>query len=101
MDQQKLKEDNYKLKQSFQEELREKILMENNLLLKLDLLQDQVKELNEFHFQVKLRKLLKNLIEFLFDKFYPKFMLFNIKTNKIEFYNFPLSSELLIKLLIL
>ena len=59
-------------------------------------MRDQVKELNEFYFQLKLKKLLKNLIEFLLDKFYPKFIFFNIKTNKIEFYNFPLSSELLI-----
>ena len=89
--QQKLKEENYRLQQSFQE----KITFENNLLLKMDLLLEQVDELNEFHFQMKLKKLLKNLIEYLFEKFYPKHMFFNIIKNKMEFYNFPLSTELL------
>jgi hypothetical protein len=37
--------------------------MENNLYIKVNLLRDQVKELNEFHFKVKLRKLIKKIIE--------------------------------------
>ena len=57
-----LKKENYKLQQSF----KEKVILENNLLRKVDLLKVQVDELSQFHFKVKLRKLLKNLIEYLF-----------------------------------
>ena len=53
-------------------------------------LQDQVKELNEFHFQSKLRKLLKKLIEYLFDKFYSDYKFYNIITKKLKFHRFPL-----------
>ena len=52
-----LKKENYRLQQSF----KEKVILENILLLKVDLLKIQVNELSQFHFKVKLRKLLKNL----------------------------------------
>ena len=51
----RLEENNFRLQKSF----NEKITMENNLYIKVNLLRDQVKELNEFHFQVKLRQLIK------------------------------------------
>ena len=57
-----LKQENYRLQQSF----KEKAILENILLRKVDLLKVQVDELSQFHFKVKLRKLLKNLIEYLF-----------------------------------
>ena len=82
----RLEIDNLRLQKSF----NEIISMENNLLIKVDLLQDQVKELNEFHFQAKLRKLVKKLIEFLFDEFYPDYMFYNIITKKMKFYRFPI-----------
>ena len=84
--QRRLEVDNFRLQKSF----NEKISMENNLLIKVNLLGDQVKELNEFHFQAKLRKLVKKLIEFLFDEFYPDYMFYNIITKKMKFYRFPI-----------
>ena len=54
--QKRLEIDNFRLQKSF----NEIISMENNLLIEVNSLQDQVKELNEFHFQEKLRKLPKN-----------------------------------------
>ena len=57
-----LKQENYRLLQSF----KEKAILENILLRKVDLLKVQIDELSQFHFKVKLRKLLKNLIEYLF-----------------------------------
>ena len=80
-----LKFENYRLQQSF----KEKITLENKLLEKVDQLKDQVDELNEFHFKAKLRKLLKNLIEYLFQQFYPNYIFFNKETNKIKFILFP------------
>ena len=82
------------------EELKEKdsqILQEQqenckSLEKKLMLLKSQVKELSEFHFQVKLRKLLKNLIQYLFRKYYPDCMIFNKRTKKMEFDKAPLLS---------
>ena len=71
--QKRLEEDNFRLQKSF----NEKISMENNLYIKVNLLRDQVKELNEFHFQVKLRKIIKKIIEYLFDKFYPDYMFYD------------------------
>ena len=81
-----LKQENYRLLQSF----KEKAILENILLRKVDLLKVQIDELSQFHFKVKLRKLLKNLIEYLFQQFYPKYIYFNKVTNKIEFLFFPL-----------
>ena len=46
----------------------------NILLNKVDLLKKKVNELEEFHFSAKLRKLLKSLIEFIINTFYPKYM---------------------------
>ena len=80
-----LKFENYRLQQSF----KEKITLENKLLEKVDQLKDQVDELNEFHFKAKLRKLLKNLIEYLFQQFYPNYIFFYKETNKIKFQFFP------------
>ena len=80
-----LKFENYRLQQSF----KEKITLENKLLKKVEQLKDQVDELNEFHFKAKLRKLLKNLIEYLFQQFYPNYIFFNKETNKIKFFLFP------------
>ena len=80
-----LKFENYRLQQSF----KKKITLENKLLKKVDQLKDQVDELNEFHFKAKLRKLLKNLIEYLFQQFYPNYIFFNKETNKIKFFLFP------------
>ena len=80
-----LKFENYRLQQSF----KEKITLENKLLKKVEQLKDQVDELNEFHFKAKLRKLLKNLIEYLFQQFYPNYIFFNKETNKIKFQFFP------------
>ena len=55
--QKRLEIDNFRLQKSF----NEIISTENNLLIEVNSLKDQVKELNEFHFQAKLRKLLKKL----------------------------------------
>ena len=84
--QQKLEKENNRLQQS----VKEQLVLENNLLWKVDLLNNQVEELNQFHFQVKIRKLLKRLIEYLFNKFYPKYMQHNKLTKRIEFSQFPL-----------
>ena len=81
-----LKQENYRLLQSF----KEKAILENILLRKVELLKVQIDELSQFHFKVKLRKFLKNLIEYLFQQFYPKYIYFNKVTNKIEFLFFPL-----------
>ena len=75
---QKLNEDNYRLKLS----IKERIAFEDKMFQKIDKLQNQVKELEQFHFQVKLRKLTKNLIEFLFRQYYPVFMRSNKITKK-------------------
>ena len=69
---QKLNEDNYRLKLS----IKERIAFEDKMFQKIDKLQNQVKELEQFHFQVKLRKLTKNL----FRQYYPVFM----RSNKIS-----------------
>ena len=84
--QQKLEKENNRLQQS----VKEKEVLENNLLWKVDLLSNQVEDLNQFHFQVKLRKLLKRLIEYLLSKFYPEYMQLNKLTKRIEFSQFPL-----------
>ena len=84
--QQKLEKENNRLQQS----VKEKEVLENNLLWKVNLLSNQVEELNQFHFQVKLRKLLKRLIEYLLSKFYPEYMQLNKLTKRIEFSQFPL-----------
>ena len=84
--QQKLEKENNRLQQS----VKEKEVLENNLLWKVNLLSNQVEELNQFHFQVKLRKLLKHLIEYLLSKFYPEYMQLNKLTKRIEFSQFPL-----------
>ena len=72
--QKRLEEDNSRLQKSF----NEKISIENSLYIKVDLLRDQVRELNEFHFQIKLRKLIK----YLFDEFYPDYMFYDIRKKK-------------------
>ena len=83
-------EDNYRLKLSLKNQMEERIQSENRLLLKINELQSQVKDLDDFHFQVKLRKLIKNLLEYLFNKYYQKFMTSNIITHKLEFIRAPI-----------
>ena len=83
--QRKLEIDNLRLQKSF----NGIISMENNLLIKVNLLRDQVNELNEFDSQAKLRKLIKKLIEYLFDEFYPDYIFYNLITKKMKFYGFP------------
>ena len=83
-------EDNYRLKLSLKNQMEERIQSENRLLLKINELKNQVKDLDDFHFQVKLRKLIKNLLEYLFDKYYQKFMTSNIITHKLEFHRAPI-----------
>ena len=70
--------------------MEERIQSENRLLLKINELKNQVKDLDDFHFQVKLRKLIKNLLEYLFDKYYQKFITSNIITHKLEFIRAPI-----------
>ena len=74
----------------FQLKLKEVNRDNNRLLQKIDDLQNQVNDLNQFHFQIKLRKLIKNLIEYLFSEYYPHFMHLNIFTKKIEFIRAPI-----------
>ena len=83
-------EDNYRLKLSLKNQMEERIQSENRLLLKINELKNQVKDLDDFHFQVKLRKLIKNLLEYLFNKYYQKFMTSNIITHKLEFIRAPI-----------
>ena len=83
--QRKLEIDNLRLQKSF----NGIISMEKNLLIKVNLLRDQVNELNEFDSKAKLRKLIKKLIEYLFDEFYPDYIFYNLITKKMKFYGFP------------
>ena len=83
-------EDNYRLKLSLKNQMEERIQSENRLLLKINELKSQVKDLDDFHFQVKLRKLIKNLLEYLFNKYYQKFMTSNIITHNLEFIRAPI-----------
>ena len=83
-------EDNYRLKLSLKNQMEERIQSENRLLLKINELKSQVKDLDDFHFQVKLRKLIKNLLEYLINKYYQKFMTSNIITHKLEFIRAPI-----------
>ena len=82
--------DNYLLKLSLKNQAEDSIQSENRLLLKINKLESQVKDLNDFHFQVKLRKLIKNLLEYLFSQYYPKFMSSNKITHKVEFIRAPI-----------
>ena len=61
----------------------------NILLNKVDLLKKKVNELEEFHFSSKLRRLLKNLIEFIINTFYPKYMEYKESNKKIYFIKAP------------
>ena len=61
----------------------------SKILNELDLLKNQVKELEEFHFSSKLRKLLKNLIGFIIHNFYPQYMLYQESIDRIYFVNAP------------
>ena len=62
----------------------------NRLLQKINELQNQVNDLHQFNFQVMLRKLIKNLIEYLYNHYYPHFMHLNIFTKKVEFVRAPI-----------
>ena len=61
----------------------------NKLLNKIDLLENQIKELQQFHFSAKLRKLLKNLIGFIINNFYPKYIKYQKSNERIYFFKAP------------
>ena len=61
----------------------------NKLLNKIDFLKNQIKELQEFHFSAKLRKLLKNLIGFIINNFYPKYIKYQKSNERIYFFKAP------------
>ena len=65
----------------------------NRLFQKINELQNQVNDLHKFNFQVMLRKLIKNLIEYLYNHYYPHFMHLNIFTIKVEFVRAPIIKE--------
>ena len=78
----KLEEDLEKLKNDSKNNYRK-------LFNEIDLLKNQVKELEEFHFSSKLRKLLKNLIGFIIINFYPRYMLYQESIDRIYFVYAP------------
>ena len=61
----------------------------NKLLNKIDFLKNQIKELQEFHFSAKLRKLLKNLIGFIINNFYPQYIKYQKSNERIYFFKAP------------
>ena len=61
----------------------------NKLLNKIDLLENQIKELQEFHFSAKLRKLLKNLIGFIINNFYPHYIKYQKSNERLFFFKAP------------
>ena len=61
----------------------------NILLNKIDFLENQVKELQEFHFSAKLRKLLKTLIRFIIEQFFPTYMKYQEESENIFFFKPP------------
>ena len=99
----KLEKDNVKLKkdkellQNHIEKIQSDLMMNkiesvenyNKLLNKIDLLENQIKELQQFHFSAKLRKLLKNLIGFIINNFYPKYIKYQKSNERIYFFKAP------------
>ena len=61
----------------------------NKLLNKIDFLKNQIKELQEFHFSAKLRKLLKNLIGFIVNNFYPQYIKYQKSNERLFFFKAP------------
>ena len=61
----------------------------NKLLNKIDFLKNQIKELQEFHFSAKLRKLLKNLIGFIINNFYPQYIKYQKSNERLFFFKAP------------
>ena len=51
---------------------------------KIDLLEKKVIDLGEFHFSAKLRKLLKNLIGYIINRFYPHYMIYKEYKENIK-----------------
>ena len=94
----KLKDDSEKLDNSLKkleektDELQQFILKNNEEIesfrtrieQEIDSIEKKVKELNEFYFPMKLSKLIKNLIQYLFNNYYPNYLFFNKKTRKIN-----------------
>ena len=96
-----LKVENSIFKHQLEEYKRESFMSQqklDNLLTKINSLDAQVEELNDFYFQARLRKLLKNLIQYIFDNFYPDYMHFNRMTKKMEFLRAPLFTYKLISM---
>jgi len=90
--------ENQKIKMEYKSiEFQMKIIEANediiSLLQKINELQSQVDDLHQFNFQVMLRKLIKNLIEYLYNHYYPHFMHLNIFTKKVEFVRAPIIKE--------
>ena len=67
---------------------KEQILLQN-LERKIETLNSQVKELNEFYFTDKLRKLLKKLIQFIINNYFDSYMKYNKSTKRIYFVQAP------------
>ena len=88
-DKRKLEEDKEKIENNLEKLKNDSKKNYNKILNELDLLKNKVKELEEFHFSSKLRKLLKNLIEFIIDNFYPQYMLYQESIDRIYFVNAP------------
>ena len=57
--------------------------------INLKVLRKEVDELKEFHFSAKLRKLLKNLLEYIIRHFSPDYTEYDFKTKRIYFKNAP------------
>ena len=93
-----LKKDNVKLERN--KEMQQKYIekLENDLKMnkidtqknyrklkdKIDLLEKKVIDLGEFHFSAKLRKLLKNLIGYIINRFYPHYMIYKEYKENIK-----------------
>ena len=88
----KLTKDNEVLQKNIQQLKNDTQKNCNKLLNKIDYLENQIKELQEFHFSAKLGKLTKNLIGFIINEFYPKYMIYqegNEGKENIFFFRAP------------
>lgn len=57
-------------------------------------LKQKVNELDEFHFSAKLRKLMKNLLGFIIDRFYPDYIKYDRINDKIYFFDSPIITDI-------
>ena len=64
----------------------------------IGLLKKEVKELKEFQFSVKIRKLLKNLLNYILDRFCPNYIKYDLKTKHIKFNTAPKCSTALVNI---